>query len=333
MLNIGNTWSASLQATGAFVPFEGDQPRAIGGEEKFVETALAATGAPTAQTPTAVPLYGQSYGMFYNKALFADGGHRAAGRRLDLGGVRRHRQEADQGHRTATARPTSTGWASPVPRVANNSHAAFIFGRQHGARALRRGRHAAVRLDAEVKAVTSFVNLMGAESVVLPGSAEYTGDAQVAGDLADGQGRHGPPAVRQPRRLRRPRLRRLRRRPGARHRPAARGRRGHPDDGRRHQHQRLHRTARTRTAPCSWSSSSPATEEQVVLNKAYGTLPVVTEAYDDPAFSDDVSGTFATILARLRRPDAAGARGGPDGDARRRSGQDAHRPGRHRRPP
>lgn len=45
VLNIGNTWAASLQATDAFLPFDDEAMKAIGGKEKFVETALATGGA------------------------------------------------------------------------------------------------------------------------------------------------------------------------------------------------------------------------------------------------------------------------------------------------
>ena len=36
-LNIGNTWAASLQATGAFLPFGDTEMKAIGGSDKFVQ--------------------------------------------------------------------------------------------------------------------------------------------------------------------------------------------------------------------------------------------------------------------------------------------------------
>ena len=46
VLNIGNTWSASLQATGAFLPFDGGTLGQIGGKDKFLATSFSATGAP-----------------------------------------------------------------------------------------------------------------------------------------------------------------------------------------------------------------------------------------------------------------------------------------------
>ncbi len=73
VLNIGNTWSASLQATGAFVLFDGATLDQIGGKDKFLATSFSATGAP-GKAPTSVPLYGLSYGLVYNKKLFKQAG-------------------------------------------------------------------------------------------------------------------------------------------------------------------------------------------------------------------------------------------------------------------
>ena len=46
VLNIGNTWAASLQATGAFMPYDDAAFQAIGGKDKFVKPALDTGGAP-----------------------------------------------------------------------------------------------------------------------------------------------------------------------------------------------------------------------------------------------------------------------------------------------
>src|SRR4051812_33282055 len=45
VLNIGNTWSASLQATGALLPWNAKNFAAIGGKDRFVDSALGSTGA------------------------------------------------------------------------------------------------------------------------------------------------------------------------------------------------------------------------------------------------------------------------------------------------
>ena len=56
VLNIGNTWSASLQATGAFLPFTSSVMNHIGGSSRFLAGSLSATGA-AGKPPMAVPLY------------------------------------------------------------------------------------------------------------------------------------------------------------------------------------------------------------------------------------------------------------------------------------
>src|SRR6185437_5462806 len=73
VLNIGNTWSASLQATGAFLPFTSSVMNQIGGSSRFLAGSLSATGA-VGKPPTAVPLYSTAYGLYYNKAEFAAAG-------------------------------------------------------------------------------------------------------------------------------------------------------------------------------------------------------------------------------------------------------------------
>src|SRR4051812_33900234 len=73
VLNIGNTWSASLQATGGLLPFDDSAFTAIGGKDRFVPSALGSTGA-AGKVPTAVPLYSLAYGLYYNKKLFKAAG-------------------------------------------------------------------------------------------------------------------------------------------------------------------------------------------------------------------------------------------------------------------
>ncbi|MEK8105571.1 hypothetical protein NKG94_11260 [Micromonospora sp. M12] len=51
MVNIGNTWSASLQATGALVEFDDAALQAVGGKDRIVPAALAAAGAPASRRP------------------------------------------------------------------------------------------------------------------------------------------------------------------------------------------------------------------------------------------------------------------------------------------
>lgn len=73
VLNIGNTWTASLQATGALLPWDRKNFDAIGGRDRFVASAVASAGA-EGKDPAAVPLYSLAYALYYNKKMFADAG-------------------------------------------------------------------------------------------------------------------------------------------------------------------------------------------------------------------------------------------------------------------
>ena len=73
VVNIGNTWSASLQASGALLPWTSQAFSTIGGEGQFVSSALGSTGE-AGKPPAAVPLYSVAYALYYNKALFQQAG-------------------------------------------------------------------------------------------------------------------------------------------------------------------------------------------------------------------------------------------------------------------
>src|ERR1044071_1978396 len=73
VLNIGNTWSASLQATGALLPWDAGNFAKIGGRDRFVDSALGSTGA-AGTDPSAGPLYSMAYALYYNKKMFAEAG-------------------------------------------------------------------------------------------------------------------------------------------------------------------------------------------------------------------------------------------------------------------
>src|SRR3984893_5769477 len=75
VLNIGNTWSPSLQATGALLPLTSSVMSQIGGSSRFLAGSLSATGAP-GQPPTAVPLYSLAYALYYNKGMVGRGRQR-----------------------------------------------------------------------------------------------------------------------------------------------------------------------------------------------------------------------------------------------------------------
>jgi multiple sugar transport system substrate-binding protein len=175
VVNIGNTWSASLQVTGALLPWTTQNFAAIGGETKFVSSALGSTGA-TGKPPAAVPLYSVAYALYYNKALFAQAGISgppvtwadliADGKKLTHGGV--------------------YGLALEAGSIPENIHHAFIFGQQHGCSFFSPSGAPTFTQSGCVQGIQQFVNLMGTDKIVSPGDAEYDQNQSVS-DFASGK--------------------------------------------------------------------------------------------------------------------------------------------------
>jgi multiple sugar transport system substrate-binding protein len=169
VVNIGNTWSASLQATGAFVPFDDATIDAVGGKDRFVPAALAAAGAP-GQPPTAVPLYSLAYALYYNKKMFADAGVTAppatweelvtVGRKLTKG--------------------QQWGLAVEGANISENSHHAFAFGQQWGGEWFDASGKPTFDTPQNVAAVKRYIDLMAVDKIVNPSNAEYAQNQSVA---------------------------------------------------------------------------------------------------------------------------------------------------------
>lgn len=175
VVNIGNTWSASLQATGAFLPWTSQNLPSIGGDSRFVASALGSTGA-AGKPPAAVPLYSLAYALYYNKALFAQAGISgppatwdqliADGKKLTHGNV--------------------YGLAIEGGNTAENIHHAFIFAKQHGCSFFDSSGNPTFTGAGCVAGVQQFVNLMGADKIVNPGDAQYDQNQSVS-DFASGK--------------------------------------------------------------------------------------------------------------------------------------------------
>ncbi|MGW1721732.1 ABC transporter substrate-binding protein [Streptomyces sp. NPDC002306] len=175
VLNIGNTWSASLQATGALLPWDAKNFAAIGGKDRFVASALGSTGA-EGKDPAAVPLYSMAYALYYNKQMFADAGIAnppatwdelvADGKKLSKGG--------------------KWGLGAEGANVSENIHHAFVFAKQHGADFFTADGKADFTSDNVVAAVKQYVDLMAADKIIAPGNAEYAQNQSVS-DFAKGK--------------------------------------------------------------------------------------------------------------------------------------------------
>ncbi|WP_330241791.1 ABC transporter substrate-binding protein [Streptomyces sp. NBC_00525] len=175
VLNIGNTWSASLQATGALLPWNKENFDAIGGRDRFVESAVASAGAP-GQDPAAVPLYSLAYALYYNKKSFAEAGIDkppatwdelvAAGKKLSKNGT--------------------WGLGAEGSNLSNNIHQVFVLGQQHGADFFDAAGKPTFTSDGAVAAVKQYIDLMAKDKIVAPGNAEYAQNQSLT-DFAKGR--------------------------------------------------------------------------------------------------------------------------------------------------
>ncbi|MFD5515682.1 ABC transporter substrate-binding protein [Streptomyces sp. NPDC127066] len=175
VLNIGNTWSASLQATGALLPWDAKNFAKIGGKDRFVDSALGSTGA-EGKDPAAVPLYSMAYALYYNKQMFADAGITnppatwdelvADGKKLSKGG--------------------KWGLGAEGSNASENIHHAFVFAKQHGADFFTADGKADFTNDGAVAAVKQYVDLMAKDKIIAPGNAEYAQNQSVS-DFAKGK--------------------------------------------------------------------------------------------------------------------------------------------------
>jgi multiple sugar transport system substrate-binding protein len=175
VVNIGNTWSASLQSTGALMPFTAAAFTQVGGENRFLTTALGSTGE-AGKPPTAVPVYSLAYGLYYNKKLFAQAGISAPpatwadlikdGKKLTHGGT--------------------YGLAIEGGSIPENIHHVFVFAKQHGGDFFDAAGNPTFTAPGVVQGVTQFVNLMATDHIVSPADAQYAQNQSLS-DFASGK--------------------------------------------------------------------------------------------------------------------------------------------------
>lgn len=175
VLNIGNTWSASLQATGALLPFDAATFAKIGGKDRFVSAALAAAGA-QGKDPAAVPLYSLAYGLYYNKKMFADAGIAAPPTTWD-------ELVADGKKLTKDGK---YGLAVEGGNGSENIHHAFVLAKQHGSDFFDASGKATFDTPENVAAVKQYIDFIGKDKIAAPGNAEYAANQSLA-DFATGK--------------------------------------------------------------------------------------------------------------------------------------------------
>ncbi|MBQ1047384.1 sugar ABC transporter substrate-binding protein [Micromonospora sp. C51] len=175
VVNIGNTWSASLQATGALVEFDDATLDKVGGKDRFVPAALAAAGAPD-KPPAAVPLYSLAYALYYNKQSFADAGITAPPTTWE--------EVAEVGRKLTG--DGKWGLAVEGANPSENAHHAFTFAQQYGGEWFDAAGTPTFDTPQNVAAVKRYVDLMAVDKIVNPSNAEYAQNQSVS-DFANGK--------------------------------------------------------------------------------------------------------------------------------------------------
>jgi multiple sugar transport system substrate-binding protein len=290
VLNIGNTWSASLQASGAFLPFDSANMAAIGGQSKFTPSAVAAAGA-AGQAPAAVPLYSLSYGLYWNKAEFAKAGIAAP--------PTTWAQLVADGKKLTTGK--QYGLAIEGSSYTENAHHAFIFGKQHGVNFFTADGKPQFTQPGAVAAVKQYVDLMAADKIASPSDAEYdqnqsvtdfaTGKAamllwQAAGSTLKAHGmkqsQYGVAPI--PFETADPS-------------PATK-----VDSMVAGINMAVFKDTKNRAGALKFVKFMTSTTEQKILNKAYGSIPPVVAAQNDPAFATPDLTTLRGVLANSSAP-------------------------------
>jgi multiple sugar transport system substrate-binding protein len=290
VLNIGNTWSASLQATGALLPFDDATMAAVGGKERFLGGSLSATGA-TGKPPAAVPLYSLAYGLYYNKQHFAQAGIASPPTTWD-------ELVADGKKLTGNGR---WGLAVEGGNISENAHHAFVFGQQYGADVFTPEGKPQFDAPGEVAGIKRYLDFMAVDKIVNPGNAEYAANQSLT-DFATGKAsmllwqaaagalkshgmtpdQYGVAPV--PFQV-----------------PA-------PAGGRKVNSMvaginlAVFANTQHKDAALRFVKFMTSDAEQIALNKTYGSLPSVQGAYSDPAFKTPEVQTFQNILSTSAAP-------------------------------
>jgi multiple sugar transport system substrate-binding protein len=288
VLNIGNTWSASLQATGAFQSFDDATIAKVGGRGRFIPSTLTSTGA-AGKPPGFVPLYGLAYGLFYNKKLFAQAALKQP--------PRSWQELVTDAKKLTDPAKKRYGVGILGASYTESAHFAFMFGAQQGAR-LFQGGQPGFDSPAMVAGVRQYLDLLGTDKVVDPADAEYVNDDQILKDFA--AGRFGMMMIQSYATA------------GVRENGMKEADYGVtqiplpdplPAGGRRVASHvaginiGVFKNSGNKDGALKFVDFLTSPEEQKILNAAWGSLPVVSQAYDDKRFQTPAVQTFRTVLA------------------------------------
>ncbi len=291
VLNIGNTWSASLQATGAFVPFTSSVMNQIGGSSRFLAGSLSATGAAW-QATDGRPVVQHGLRPVLQQGSVRRGRHQRAAHHVGAAG--RRRQEAHHGRALG---PDARGRPDPGERAP-------------GVRAERAARGIVLQLAGQptfdtpqnVAAIMQMIDFMQADKIASPGDAQYSKGTEALTDYATGKaamvfwqtasgslaklGMNAADVGVAPLPLPSPM----------------------PAGGKTVTSMvaginlAIFKNTKNLSAAEQFVKFMTSTPEQETLNQTYGSLPTVSAAYSDPAFHTPAVTTFRSILSSTAAP-------------------------------
>lgn len=183
VLNIGNTWAVTLQETGAFEPVEGSLLEAVGGKDRFLKTSWS-TGGAEGKTPTSVPLYGLAYNMYYNPKMFKEAGIETPPATWDEFVADAKKLTKDT---NGDGKPDQWGFTAAGASVSANSHQAFVRGLQNGGTLFDKDGKPTFDSAAQVAGVKQWIDLMATDKVMSPSDAEISDGAQKVDNLINGK--------------------------------------------------------------------------------------------------------------------------------------------------
>ena len=183
VLNIGNTWAVTLQETGAFEPVEGALLDAVGGKDCFLKTSWS-TGGAEGKTPTSVPLYGLAYNMYYNPKMFKEAGIETPPATWDefVADAKKLTK-----YTNGDGKPDQWGFTAAGASVSANSHQAFVRGLQNGGTLFDKDGKPTFDSAAQVAGVKQWIDLMATDKVMSPSDAEISDGAQKVDNLINGK--------------------------------------------------------------------------------------------------------------------------------------------------
>ncbi|MBR7833545.1 sugar ABC transporter substrate-binding protein [Actinospica durhamensis] len=286
VVNIGNTWSASLQATGAFLPITSQIMSQIGDTGRFLPGALAATGA-AGKPPVGVPIYSTAYGLYYNKVEFAAAGITSAPTTWE--------QLIADGQKLTHG--SQWGLTLEAAQTPENAHAAFVFSEQQGGSWFDSSGNPTFTTPANVAAIKELVGFMGTDKITNPSDAENSNGTEALQEFASGK---AAMLMWQPAGANLAKYGMQSSAYGVAPLPfpaTAPAGAQHIDSMVGGINLSVFANTKHEAAALAFVKFMTSQQTEISLNKTYGSLPSVTDAYTDPAFQTADDKVFQNVLA------------------------------------